>query len=151
LSTEEATHNGAAPADPLAPIIEQLQEQLAPIAAERGQLEAALADAMRREERIKGAISALRSGAPRRPPAPKPATATEAKVWQPKQETVDRVYAAFAEAGEPMTIAQVHARTGGSTDTIRKSIDVLRRQEKLRLCGTAASQGSPRLFGVMPS
>jgi hypothetical protein len=153
LSTEEATQNGTAPpADPLLPIILQLEEQLAPVAAQRAQLEAELSGLKRQEDRIKGAITALRSSAPRGArPAPPPKPQPRGKHdWSPSQQTLDAVYGAIAAADEPLTIAAISDRSGTSKGTTQKAIDELRKVEKVRQCGVASQPGAPRLYGPMP-
>jgi predicted nuclease with TOPRIM domain len=152
MSTSDLNGTAPPPVDALAGIIEQLEEQLAPIAAERSQLEAQVAELLKREHRIKAGITALRTGAPK---APSPTTTkrTDARNkhdWQPSQKVIDDVYAVFATSEEPLTLSKASDLAHNSRGTVAKAIDVLRSEERLRLIGTASSQGSPKLYTVLP-
>jgi Bacterial regulatory proteins, gntR family len=138
--------------DPLARIIGELEDQLAPISAERAQLEAQIGDLIKREERIKAGITALRQGAPRRPSPPRGTVGSSSgNVWTPSQKVLDDVYAVVARAGEPLTVKQIGEQSDTSPETVRKAIDYLRADQKIRLAGTAMTKGAPKLYAVMPS
>jgi CRP-like cAMP-binding protein len=150
LSTEETkARNGSAPADPLAGIIDQLEHELAPITARKSQLEAEIGDLIKQEGRIKAGISALRTGAPKKPSSSAPSTGGT-KPWKPSQKTVDDVYATIATAAEPLTIAQITEAVDTSRGTVEKAVNALRAEQKIRLAGVAASPGAPKTFGTMP-
>lgn len=141
------TTNGTAPPDPLDAIIGQLEEQLAPISARKGQLESEIADLLKQESRIKNGISALRQGAPRSAPA---RNKPDSHAWVPSQKTIDDVYAVIATAAEPVTVSQITEAANVSSSTIKKALDFLRSEQKVRICGTAPSPGSPKTYGPMP-
>ena len=154
MGTHEATHNGNATLplvadsdDPLAPYIEGLERELAPLTARRAQLESEIAELLKSEDRIKAGINALRHGAPKK----KATTSTSgAKDWSPSQKTIDDVYAVMARSADPMTVTQISEASGISRGTVTKAIEALRAQERVRLAGNAASPGSPKMFGIMP-
>jgi seryl-tRNA synthetase len=151
-STEQVARNGTVPgpsSDPLGDVIGQLEEKLAPLAAERTQLEAQVAELLRQEERIKAGISALRGSAPR---SPRPAVkgGRDSHDWWPSEKTRDEIYAAIAAADAPLTVAQITERVAVSSSTVKKALDLLRSEQKIRLAGTAPSQGAPKIYGVMP-
>ena len=144
MSTHDVSVNGAA-VDPLARIVEELQEALAPLTAQRAQLEAQLSDLAVQELRIKDALVALRV---------KPPRSTQDKrskhAWTPSAKTIDDVYAALAKRDEPATTTQIAELMSVSRGTVDKALTELRRAERVRLCGTAG-RGQAKLFAVMPS
>ena len=157
MGTHDATQNGngtlplvSASDDPLAPYIQGLEQELAPLAARKAQLESELAEVLKSEARIKAGITALKSGAPKKTAA-KTTAPGGSHDWVPAQATLDDVYAIFARAGEPITVRQAVDKAAGahSSTTIKKAIDALRSEERLRLCGNASTPGSPKLYGVM--
>jgi hypothetical protein len=152
LSTHDITANGngvvAANADPLAPIIAELETQLAPLAARRSQLESEIADLLSQERRIKAGITALSAG-PAKAKKPTPGK-KDTHDWTPSQKTLDDVYAVLVKAPDGLTLAQLDEALDVSRATISKAVDTLRQQERVRLMGRAASPGAPKLFGVMP-
>jgi DNA invertase Pin-like site-specific DNA recombinase len=135
--------------DPLAPYIEGLERELAPLTARRAQLESEIADILKSESRIKAGIQALRHGAPKKPATSKPA-ASGGNDWRPSQKTLDDVYAALAQSADPMTTREIAEQTGISRGTVTKSVEILRSEERVRLAGNAASPGAPKVYGVMP-
>jgi hypothetical protein len=140
------TTNGTAPPDPIEQIIGDLEQHLAPISARKAQLESEIADLLKQESRIKGGIAALRQGAPRSAPA---RNRPDSHAWMPSQKTIDDIYAVIATADEPLTISQITEQASVSSSTVKKTIDHLRSEQKIRICGTAATQGSPKIYGPM--
>jgi hypothetical protein len=136
--------------DPIERIIGELEEQLAPLASRRAQLEAETAEILRAEDRIRAGITALRTGAPKtkakagRPPAP------AGRTGRPAQKTIDDIYAIIATAEEPVTIRDIteHGTVNVSRATIEKVIAILRSDERIRIAG---QQGVARLYAPMPS
>jgi hypothetical protein len=153
MSTDEAvSRNGSAEVDPLAGIVAQLEHELAPISARKAQLEAEIGELLKQEGRIKAGITALRGSAPKRSaPAPRGSVGTggTGNVWTPSQKTQDAVYAVLATADEPLTVKQIAEQVDVSSSTVKQTIDVLRSEQKIRICGTAPSQGAPKLYGPM--
>jgi hypothetical protein len=145
--TQTQVNGAVSTVDPLAPIIEQLEEQLAPISARKAQLESEIGDLIKQENRIKGGISALRSGTPRKQ-APSSGN-RDSHAWTPSQKTLDDIYAVLATADDPLTIAQVCEQVDVSSSTVKKAIDALRSDQKIRLCGTAPLKGAPKTYGPM--
>ncbi len=145
-----ATQNGTVPhvseeepVDPLDRIAIELEAEKAPLVARRAQLESEIADLLRREERINAALSGLQQG------RPKPAPKRDKHDWTVSQKILDDVYATIATADGPLTNAQIAEATGVSGGTVSKALNRLREQEKVRVCGNAPLQGSPRLYGTM--
>jgi HTH domain len=147
LSTEASETRNGSPVDPLAGIIEQLEVELAPISARKAQLEAEIGDLIKQEQRIKAGITALKTGAPRRPSAP--ASARDSHAWVPAQKTQDDIYAVLATSGEPLTISQISEKASVSSTTVKKAIEHLRSEQRIRLCGAAPTPGAPKLYGTM--
>lgn len=153
MGTHDATTNGngtlplEATSDPLAPYIEGLERELAPLAARRAQLESEVAEILKNEARIKAGITALKTGAPKRPSSA--TTKASSQDWAPSQKTVDDVYAALARSDEPLSVTQLAEAAEISRGTVSKAIDVLRSQERVRLVGNAATAGSPKIYAVM--
>lgn len=137
--------------DPLAPYIEGLERELAPLAAKRAQLESEVAEILKQEQRITAGIQALKSGAPKKKAAtPAKAPTGGGNDWRPSQKTLDDVYAALSRSDAPMTVREIADASGVSRGTVQKSLDVLRSEERVRLAGNAAAQGAPKVYGVMP-
>lgn len=150
MSTHEiATPNGAPPVDPLDRLASELEEQLAPLASRREQLEAELRDLSSRELRISEALIALRGKATHRgrPANPKKKDSHD---WVPSQVTLDDVYATLAKATDPLTYRDIHEATGHSRASVQKAVDELRKQARVRFVGQGG-QGGANQFTVMPS
>lgn len=142
-----ALSNGTAHADPLAPVIEQLQEQLAPLSARRSQLEAELSEIGIQEQRIKDGLVALRLRPARAPQKPGGSSKNQ---WTPSQKTQDDVYAALAKMTEPASTTQISEMCGVSRGTVEKAVHELRKKDRVRYCGQGG-RGNANLYSVMPS
>lgn len=156
MSTEEATThlNGAAgqQADPLDLIAAQLEEEKAPITARRAQLEAEIAELARREGRIDAALLGLR-GKTATAPSTRAKGPRDSHDWKPSQKTLDDIYAAIVQAERndaEATVNYIVGQTNVSSSTVKKALDYLRSEQKVRITGTAAQQGSPKTYGTMP-
>jgi response regulator of citrate/malate metabolism len=147
-----AATNGTVPAssDPLATIVAELEDLLAPLTAERQQLEARLKDLDTQSLKIREAIAALSTSA-RQPPQPKPkakAKGRNSHDWIPSQKTLDDVYAVLTQSGEPMAVTAISDRAKTSRATATKAIEELRRRELVRFVGNGG-RGGANLFAPM--
>jgi response regulator of citrate/malate metabolism len=146
-----AATNGTSPAvsDPLAAIVAELEELLAPLTAERQQLEARLRDLDTQSTKIREAIAALSTSARVLPTPPKKATDKRNKHdWVPSQKTLDDVYATLVRSEEPLTVTILADSVKTSRGTAAKAIEELRKQEKVRFVGNGG-RGGANLFTVI--
>lgn len=144
-----AATNGTVPAssDPLAAIIAELEDLLAPLTAERQQLEARLKDLDTQSLKIREGIAALSTSA-RQPPPPKPKAGRNKHDWSPSQKTLDDIYAALVNSEEPLAVTAISDLVKTSRGTVTKAIEELRRRELVRFVGNGG-RGGANLFAPM--
>jgi predicted HTH transcriptional regulator len=150
-----AATNGTVPAgsDPLAAIVAELEDLLAPLTAEREQLEARLKDLDTQTLKIKEGIAALSTTPRGTPPRGKPAARPDKRNshdWIPSQKTLDDIYATLARSEEPMAVTAIAETVKTSRGTVSKGIEELRRRELVRFVGNGG-RGGANLFAPMES
>lgn len=133
--------------------VRELREFLAPLSAEREQLEARVLELDREQRRIESAIRALESE-PRPPvePVVERKRVTGRRNWamtsRPAEKTLARVFQCVATSDEPVSASDVKAKVNVSLDTITRAFAALREDEKIRLAGR---RGQAHVYAVMPS
>lgn len=157
MSTHDTANGSLAAAesettDPLGAIVAELEDLLAPLTAERQQLEARLKDVDLRAVRIKEGIAALSPPAKRHPPqspnAGKPKVGRSSHDWVPSTKTLDDIYAILVRSKEPMGVTAISNITKTSRGTVTKAIEELRRQERVRFAGNGGT-GNANLYAPM--
>lgn len=87
--------------------------------------------------RLRKAVAALTDEAPQRRKRESEASPSAG----PREETVGRVWAVFAEAREPMTPTQVARAAGSTPATVQTCVKILRAEGRLRLVGKTRGGG----------
>lgn len=129
-----------------------LEAMLVPLRERRAELEVALMEVNAKEERIGNALRALTGHAPAevRPAKPRASRVGGRNVWTPNAQVIERVAAALKGASDPMGTTQLAELTGVSRETVHRSLNVLREQERVRLVGTEG-RGGAHVFLPMES
>lgn len=135
----------------------RLQEQMASLtdyiereAAHRKILLEAAAASQERQRRMERAVAALSGATKGRKTADKPKRTPKSYV---KAEMLERVAVVFGEHG-PMTIKKAEALTGITDDSIRKAVQVLRDDGRMRLAGVDEGSKAPvpaKVWALMPA
>lgn len=130
--------NGAAP--DLEQFAESLRQRLELEESQQAALRTRLDESNERVKRLRRSIAALID----EPPTPKETTTTKSTGERKplRDETVERVFAAWVAHGEDATPTQVARVTEGlSTETALRAVPILREQGRLRLIGKARGGG----------
>jgi len=131
---EESARSMAAEADSLRGLIEREERVRAELQVHAD----ACADRMRR---LKRALSALTD-------EPTPPKKKDGNDWSVSAKKVEEVYAAFLAVDVPISPGALADRTEGlSAESVRRAVEVLRRDGRLRLVGKTAGGG--RSFAVI--
>lgn len=121
----------------------EITRHAAELESKAKELEAQAAELNVHATKMRAAAKILRGKEPRKK-STKPG-----EKWTPKPETVQRVREVIVSSadGEVFTLLQLAERTGLSTETVRRSVVVLRRNEEIRAAG---QNGSTVLWAKMP-
>lgn len=159
------TNNGRSagddpPADPVLSEDVLVQQLRGLIAQERGQREKAerqVADSRNRERRYQRALTALEAQQIERESLARADRRTKAKHqdWAVSDKKVQQVYEAMVKLAtqdptRPLTITYIDRQTPGiSAEAVRKAMEVLRAQERVRITGKKMPGGGV-VWGLMP-
>ncbi len=129
----------------LGPIHDRRTELLAQRDALKAQI-AVVDDELRTLNRV------LAAAGPQNKPGrkPKDTRSNGAKVWRPAQQRIDAVETFVVNAGVEHTANEIADALSMSRETVRRCLDVLRDEEKVRLSANKTQRGGA-LYAPMPS
>lgn len=136
-------------ADRLTSIVDELQAELEYEAQAVEVAQAALDEAKAKRVRIQRAIDTLTGTKAKVPP--RQGTKARKGGWTISDAKVEQVRVMIAAKSEPVTVRELAAEGGMATESARRSLEVLRERDEVRMAGKRAGRGGgQKLYMPMP-